>query len=280
MEYMKDLQRTEENLDLILSQVNKHYSHEAARFLALVKREGFSPETMERNVADLKDEGKSAATINKHISAMRAVVRSVYDSPHLTSLQNWEIERALEKIRFVKKAHRSVPEEKILSSAEMDRLLSGSSERLSLLMEFLWNTGLRISEAVGIRLEDGRLQTQVVTIRVMGKGSKEREIRISSSFWNRINEVFGGEKFLFESSRTKGMPLHSRNVDKEIRRVGRKILMKNVSPHMFRHSFATRMISSTGKIKGVSRYLGHSTTAITMDLYVHERVSNEELGIF
>jgi integrase/recombinase XerD len=276
---MNDIQSTKADFDMILSTVNKHYRGEAIRFITLVKEKGFSPDVMEMNVSNLKDEGKSASTVNKHISAMRAVVRKIYESPHLTAIQSWEIEKALEKIRFVKKAGRSVPEDKIITPDEMDALMAGSSERLSLIMTFLWNTGLRISEALGIKYEDCRQTGDVITIRVLGKGNKEREIRISASFYEKIREEFRGEKYLFESSQTKGNALHDRNVDKEIRRIGKRILRRTLSPHMFRHSFATRMIASTGKIKGVSQYLGHSTTAITMDLYVHERMNNTDLGI-
>ena len=66
-------------------------------------------------------------------------------------------------------------------------------------------------------------------------------------------------------------------VTNQIKKIGKAILGKKISAHTLRHSFATHKIAETGKIKGVSRYLGHSTSATTLDMYVHEELSPEEL---
>ncbi len=52
------------------------------------------------------------------------------------------------------------------------------------------------------------------------------------------------------------------------------MLNRDISAHKLRHSFATIKIAKTGKIKAVSEYLGHSSTSITLDMYVHEELYN------
>ena len=59
---------------------------------------------------------------------------------------------------------------------------------------------------------------------------------------------------------------------KMVERAGKRILGRRISAHSMRHSFATLAIREGASIKAVSKYLGHSSTAITMDMYVHERL--------
>ena len=271
--------------DKILSRIPDSYHPEASAFLSLVQEKGLSPETMDWMVKRLTEEGKKASTINKNISAMRAVVRAIYKTGSLPPAASWEIEENLKKIRFVKKVSRAVMEQAVLTEKEYVRMRNSASPRTSLVLAFLWETGCRVSEALNVRLSACKMENGVVRIYITGKGRKERVLRIRPDLFQEIRETFPGEVYLFESRR-KGragqvVPLHDRGVDKEIRRIGKEILgeERNVHPHMFRHSFATRMIGKGVDVKAVSTYLGHSTTAITMDLYVHTEPTNEELGI-
>jgi integrase len=52
---------------------------------------------------------------------------------------------------------------------------------------------------------------------------------------------------------------------------------RHFSPHGCRHTFATRAIERTGKLKAVSEYLGHASVSITLDMYVHEEIADDEL---
>jgi integrase/recombinase XerD len=96
-------------------------------------------------------------------------------------------------------------------------------------------------------------------------------------FYNAILQTYDGEQWLFESR--SGNQVHDRNAAKEIRRLGQKHLRRHVTPHMFRHTFPTNTIKRTGKRKAVSVYLGHSSTAITEDMYNSETLDDADLGI-
>jgi integrase len=111
----------------------------------------------------------------------------------------------------------------------------------------------------------------------MGKGSKERIIKISLELYQAIRQEYKGKKYLFETR--NGNPMNDRNFDKEIRRLGKKVLQRPVSAHMLRHTFCTMMIEKTGKIQAVSTYVGHASVSTTLSLYCHQSLSDEELGI-
>ena len=101
---------------------------------------------------------------------------------------------------------------------------------------------------------------------------------MNSVLIERIKRELAGAEFLFE--RPDGRPYKRSAVSMAIHRHGLRVLQRQISPHTLRHSFATLRIRKTGKIEAVSRYLGHSSTAITLDMYVHEDLSMEELELF
>jgi integrase len=106
---------------------------------------------------------------------------------------------------------------------------------------------------------------------VLGKGGKARELRVSRELFEIVRESFDGRTWLFESS--GGKPLYR---DYAYRRIARAVLRatgKNFSPHCARHTFATRALERTGKIKAVSEYLEHASAAITLDMYTHEELA-------
>jgi len=166
--------------------------------------------------------------------------------------------------------------DKIISPLEYSKLLDGArSERQKGFMMFLWVTGTRISEMLGVKLSSCEQQGERVHIRVLGKGKKERFVWIPLPLYRRILAGFGGSTFLFETGAGKA---YSRSyVSGQIAKLGRHILDRRISAHSFRHSFATRKIKETGKIQAVSEYLGHSSVSITLSLYCHDELDAADL---
>ena len=273
---MTDLIRVTE-ADRLIAAIKPSYEHEARRFLAYAEDHGISLETYRVYIQELEDEGKSVSTINKHIAACRAVIRKLFESPDITEVQKWRLEQAIKEIPFRKKATRAVESNKVLSPEEVEILVSKSPERTAALIRFLADTGVRISEALNIKIADCRADNGRTRIRILGKGKKERTVRISTDLYKTIIWIYGSQTWLFESR--SGKPIHDRNAAKEIQRLGLKHLQRHVTPHMFRHSFATNTIRRTGKRKAVSVYLGHSSTAITEDMYNSETLNDADLGM-
>jgi integrase/recombinase XerD len=94
--------------------------------------------------------------------------------------------------------------------------------------------------------------------------------------FENIREIFHGKKYLFETGNHNS---YSRcYLWREIKKVGLKILGKNISPHTLRHSFCTNMLLVKNKsLKAVSNFVGHSSTSITADMYIHDQLKVEDV---
>jgi integrase/recombinase XerD len=269
------------DLERVLLAIDDGYRDDTKYWLRFLRarRLSISIQAITKYEQFLEDEGYSVATINKRLIAVKN--RIMYLFEHSTEFsditKNYKLEKALKKIKLRKKASRTIQTSKIISPEEKDILVDHANPRLKLIIQFLWNSGIRISEMCGIRLDDIRTEKGVAYVRLLGKGKKERAIRIESVLVYRIIKQFKSRKFLFE---TKSGRRYTRDYPSNlIKELARVFLGREISAHTFRHSFATEKIRETKKIKAVSEYLGHSTTAITLDMYVHEDLSNMELGV-
>jgi integrase/recombinase XerD len=148
----------------------------------------------------------------------------------------------------------------------------GSQQRLRdrLLIAIFVNTGLRITEACSI-LRDN-LDLAGGQIRVLGKGRKERMVYFSPAVADLIKEYIStqskGEKYLFPADNKLGYQ-GIRNLEKTFRRLCKRLGIKPITPHMLRHYFATHALKNGARIEVISRLLGHSSVAITDQVYVH-----------
>lgn len=110
---------------------------------------------------------------------------------------------------------------------------------------------------------------------VIGKGNKERMLRIRAALFDAIRAEFKGGTYLFETA--GGKPFRRTYVSGRVAKLAWDVLARRLGAHCLRHSFATRQIRRTNKVQAVSTYLGHSSTAITMNYYVHEHLDDDEL---
>ncbi|OIQ51514.1 Tyrosine recombinase XerC [Pseudodesulfovibrio hydrargyri] len=142
------------------------------------------------------------------------------------------------------------------------------------LAELLYGSGLRISEAIGLDLND--VDSDV--IRVTGKGSKERIVPLSDAAVERIRRYMGqrhaflhdnyAEQALFLSSRA-GKRLDRRQANRIVAKLAKLAgLPKDVHPHMLRHSFATHMLEAGADLRSVQELLGHENLTTTQR-YTH-----------
>ena len=169
----------------------------------------------------------------------------------------------------------------------LDRLRAGEAARIvasamkiALFIELMNVTGLRVSECTGLKLTDlknrrdkrGKLY---VELHVRGKGRKERDVMVSCDLVKRIKETFKEKVYLFEygDAKTYGRVY----VSGQISKAGKFLLGRDISAHTLRHSFATRTLKEGKSLKAVSKYLGHSSTAVTADLYIHDELTWEDV---
>ena len=170
----------------------------------------------------------------------------------------------------------------VLSIEEIQQLLSAAPSskahdiRNKAIVEVLYSCGLRVSELIS--LEKEQLYLEEGFIRVMGKGAKERLVPIgepasaSLSFYlKEVRHAQEGKKesesLVFLNKRGEGLSrvMIFYIVKALAKRAG---LSKNISPHTFRHSFATHLIEGGADLRAVQEMLGHESITTT-ELYLH-----------
>ena len=164
---------------------------------------------------------------------------------------------------------------KVWSEHEYHQVLKNATERQQCFLRYLWQTGCRVSELTGAKILNAHRQGQTVDIRIVGKGNKERHVRITAKLFDRIRETFAGAEYLFETAGGK----HYRRsyVSDQIAKLSARAIGRRLSAHTLRHTFATSTIKRTGKIAATSQYLGHSSVSTTLNMYTHEQLSDADL---
>lgn len=149
---------------------------------------------------------------------------------------------------------------------QLDQVIRGASPRIGAMIEFLADTGLRVSEMTGLRLKNiRRWDPDFSYVTVIGKGNKERSIFVQNTLLDRVRRTFQGKLFLFETSTNR--PLDPDNVYKEIRRTFLRVAGMVLTPHNLRHYFATKQLQAGVSTKAVADYLGHSSPNTTSAWY-------------
>lgn len=143
-------------------------------------------------------------------------------------------------------------------------------------MELIYSSGLRVSELVALNLQD--LDGAGNKVRVMGKGSKERIIPVTTKAMTaignygerRADAAKSEEPALFVNRR--GGRLTSRSVERMIRKyLTDAALNKHVTPHVLRHTFATHLLNQGADLRGIQELLGHASLSTTQK-YTHVSV--------
>ena len=146
-----------------------------------------------------------------------------------------------------------------------------------LLLEILFDTGLRVSEAVNIKIKDIDFKNH--SIKVLGKGSKERIVYFGDYASNYLEEYLNlrkgikssDDEYLFWNKNYQ--KLTRRGAEYLINNIAKKALLKQkITPHTLRHTFATEMLNNGCDIRSVQELLGHKSLSTT-GIYTH--VTNE-----
>jgi integrase/recombinase XerD len=217
---------------------------------------------------------RSAATVNQALAAGRKAFLQAAERLGMPAKEISLIRGALGEIPAVKKAP---PEVTVVSPEERAKLLAALPLRVRLVAETLYVTGGRVSEVLGVRREQVKVNSTngAVELRLCGKGGKERTSRIPAELYRRIMGVYSEGTYLFQSR--QGQHFKREYISREIARAARRVLGRSVSAHVLRHSRSTDLLASTKRIKAVSRLLGHSDEATTLRYYVRDAFSDEDL---
>ena len=206
---------------------------------------------------------------NRSISLILSSLRSFYDflieekkldSNIFKFVSNPKLDKKLPNFlsyEEYRKIYDSIPEDNILNI------------RNKLIIEMLYATGMRVSELVNLKIEN--INSSDKSIRVLGKGKKERIV-----YYGQYAEIILDKYLKIRNSNNeylilnnKGNKITVRGIEKIIEKLALSAAVKNnVTPHTFRHTFATHLLNYGADIKSVQELLGHSSLNTT-EVYTH-----------
>lgn len=182
--------------------------------------------------------------------------------------------KIIDDIKIPKKA-KKLPT--VLTVNELKEIFKNTKTgRNRLLLQFIYSTGVRVSEAVKMRVEELDFENATANVK-SGKGNKDRVVVLSQKWITFIKKYLNRKKIKSEYlfSKKNGKQLSTDTVERIIRLAAKEAgITKQVTPHMLRHSFATHLLESGENIRKIQLLLGHANLSTT-SIYTH--VSKEEL---
>ena len=222
---------------------------------------------LRRMVARLHQQGQSGRSLARLLSA----VRGLYQYLLREGLCRHDPADGLSPPKGARKLPRALDADRTM------QLLDGGVEnefiarRDQALLELFYSSGLRLSELVGLNLEE--LDMAAGLVRVLGKGGKVRELPVGRKAltalktWLELRlSAKPADSALFISR--QGRRLSARAVQLRVGQAGVRELGQHVHPHMLRHSFASHMLESSQDLRAVQELLGHADIATTQ-IYTH-----------
>jgi len=224
-------------------------------------------------LASLKDQGMTAKTINRKISTLRSFFKynmktGVIQQTPMTKIIAPKSEKMLPQ--FV--ADKDIAT--LFNHVQFADDWEGRTDRLLLLM--FYNTGMRLSEL--IQLKESAVSFYNKTIKILGKGNKERVLPVSSELARSIQEYIEEKRKIGLPANdvilvsAKGKPLAPRKVYTIVKKyLSLVTTIEKRSPHVLRHTFATHLVNNGADLNAVKEMLGHSSLAATQ-VYTHNTI--------
>ena len=216
-------------------------------------------------LAGLYDTGLSTVSGRRKLAAVRAMFKfllqgKVVSSSPAKRLRTPKVKQRLPDVMSEEKTNY------LIDAVEEGKLVEKPSrERDLAFLELLYGCGIRVSELVGINLED--MDHREAWLRVRGKGKKEREVPLGERAISAVERYLAerpgtAEPALFLNSR------HRRLSDRQVRRLVKMYGLlatgdTTIHPHSFRHAYATHLLSDGADLRAIQELLGHARLSTT-----------------
>lgn len=233
-------------------------------------KDPFGPDTVRAYLGHLFGKVKRS-TISRRLSCIRTFFqflqkRGIVEENHPKEVSGLKKERYLPKVMLVDQVFEIL--NRIAPEGE-------TNLRDRAILETLYSTGIRVGELVGLNLKD--VDSSQGLIRVLGKGDKERlvpvgrtaldSIRAYLKITNREGLLGKGNEALFLGR--DGKRITVRRVQQIVKKHARSLgISKDISPHTFRHTFATHLLEGGADLRSVQEMLGHASISTTQ-IYTH-----------
>ena len=249
------------------SHTRRAYAAEAAHFLAFVNKplSRVTLTDLQAWTGQLGQGSLKPASQNRALTA----VKSLLSFAHQTGYVPFNVGAAI-KLR----PNRDGLAQRILEESEVARLIEAAPEgRNRILLKLLYVSGVRVSEACGLKWCDAFARTQGGQITVFGKGGKTRTVLLKPKVWQQLLSIKGEAKAAdpMFPSRKGGRALDVSQVRRIVYAAARKAgLSQKVSPHWMRHAHASHALDRSAPIHLVQATLGHASVSTT-GRYLHAR---------
>ncbi len=232
---------------------------------------GPSTAIVRRHIDSLYKSGMASRSIARHITTLRNLYKYL--------LENGQVESDPTALVAAPKQWHSLP--KYLNTKQLSDLISApdlarpQGLRDRAMLEFLYATGLRVSELCQLRLAD--LETSMGVVRVLGKGNKHRMVPVGRTALAAVEQYVAGGRaallkgracpHLFVTNRGRAMTRQA--FWKLLAGYGRKAgIFHDLTPHVIRHTFATHLLEGGADLRSVQSMLGHADISTTQ-IYTH-----------
>ena len=212
-------------------------------------------------IGNLYSQDNNPRSIQRHLSSAKGFFRFLKKN-NLIKSSPFELVSA-------PKSPNNLPE--VLSPEDVEQLLNFKPSSLieirdMAIIELMYSSGLRVSEAVNVNMDD--FEEDMTFLRILGKGAKTRIVPLGKFALNAINNwIIEREKIITKSEalflNSKGTRLSIRSVQLRLKKMATKQGLPPIHPHMLRHSFATHMLESSGDLRTIQELLGHSSLSTT-----------------
>jgi integrase/recombinase XerC len=215
------------------------------------------------------------------IARKLACLRSFFRYLHATRVIMHNPASAISSPRLEKRLPRFLDERSAATLMDQPDRSSAIGLRDAAILELLYGTGIRLSELLGLSPED--IDVQNDTIKVLGKGKKQRVVPIGRQAKTAVKLYMAARPLLLPRSpgggapsvlflTTRGKALHPKGVNLLVHRyISRISDVEKKSPHVLRHSFATHLLNRGADLNAVKELLGHASLSTTQ-IYTHVSV--------
>jgi len=253
------------------------YSRDIVRYLAFLKKNRIrqmnktDTKIILRYLIHLRDQGLGTSSRARHLVTIRGFYTFLVQEKH--------IPKNHAKVVELPKRRVTLPD--VLSVADVRNLLEApdpntpSGARNAAMLELLYAAGLRVSELIHLKLMDVNLEG--CFLRVLGKGSKERIVPFGTYAKNQIDNYLETARPALLKGRISaylfvaraGKPMTRQGFWKLLKKYAQSCgMLKHITPHTFRHSFATHLLEGGADLRTVQVMLGHVDISTTQ-IYTH-----------
>lgn len=227
-------------------------------------------------LAHLKEQNESSVTVNRKISSLKSFFKYLLKKGYVEKSPA----SAISSLKTPKRLPVYVEEKetgRLFSLEDLGNKNTWKGRMDFLILMLFYHTGIRLSELIYLREENISLASK--TLKVDGKGSKQRILPVSDALFEEIRSFLAEKRKLFGPDcqeflivNEKGKLLYPRYVYNLVQKyLGEVTTQDKKSPHVLRHTFATHLTNNGAPIRAIKELLGHSSLAATQ-VYTHNSI--------